>query len=232
MRPDDPMRQRSGARWCPEHGKWECTRRTKQGGICHEDAIRGRDVGRMHAGESGQLARAKGEALISAWGAELESTPKVDASWAVLSQLHVAVIRAGYYGRLLEEQATAAGEGAEVVVSPTGGLIGHTMTWPQHLSAPFATSEAVRALVVLEAQERDRVVRFAKTAHDMGIADMQIKLAERQGQMVAGVLGAVVAALFAELETAGAAETVRAAWPGWVSEIVPRELRALGEVAG
>jgi hypothetical protein len=44
----------------------------------------------------------------------------------------------------------------------------------------------------LEAAERDRCVRFAKVAHDMGIADREIRLAEGQGQMIAGAISRIL----------------------------------------
>jgi hypothetical protein len=67
------------------------------------------------------------------------------------------------------------------------GLIGHTYA-ADKMAGIFASSEAQRALVQLEAQERDRCVRYAKTAHDMGIAEREVRLAESQGQLLASVV--------------------------------------------
>jgi hypothetical protein len=77
--------------------------------------------------------------------------------------------------------------------SPAGaaGLIGHAYA-ADKMAGIFASAEAVRALVQLEAQERDRVVRFAKTAHDMGIAEREVKLAESQGALLAAVVRGIL----------------------------------------
>lgn len=196
----DPM---AGAHWCDQHSRRECTRKSKRSKVrCHNIAIAGRDACLNHVGEGLDLAKAKGEALLTAWRADLGSEPSVDPSWAVMASLHVAVLRAGLLGQLLERQVAvddivAAGldEGDqqtpddEAVPSSTSGLIGHVYApAPTAPGGRIPTSEAARGLAVLEAAERDRVVRFAKTAHDMGIADAQIRLAEQQGQLLAAGL--------------------------------------------
>jgi hypothetical protein len=54
----------------------------------------------------------------------------------------------------------------------------------------FATGEAIRGLVQLEAQERDRAAGMAAKAVAAGLATRQVELAERQGQLVAEVIRA------------------------------------------
>ncbi|MBO0826226.1 MAG: hypothetical protein J2P24_00450, partial [Streptosporangiales bacterium] len=171
---------------------------------CHSPAIRGLAHCRMHAGVKGATARAKGEAL-SAWSAlaaaRADLPEMVDPARAVVAMLHMSWLRAHLYAGLLERQvadggATATDTGepdpsdrgdastAPGVPGASGGLVGHV--WAADKQAGiFATGEAVRALVQLEAGERDRCVRFAKTAHDMGVADREIELAEAQTRMVA-----------------------------------------------
>lgn len=68
------------------------------------------------------------------------------------------------------------------------GLVGHTYGAVKDVGV-YATGEAVRGLVQLESAERDRCVRFAKAAHDMGIADREIQLAEAQTRLVAVAFG-------------------------------------------
>lgn len=46
--------------------------------------------------------------------------------------------------------------------------------------------------LVLLNEERDRLVRYAKTAADAGVAEREIELAEQQGAMVAVVLRRVL----------------------------------------
>jgi hypothetical protein len=92
-------------------------------------------------------------------------------------------LRVHLYAGLLKEQLEREGQ--------VEGLIGHI-----YASAggglTVETSEAVRGLAKLEAEERDRCVRFAKVAHDMGIADQQIALAEAQALAVVGVIFAAI----------------------------------------
>ncbi|WP_204039834.1 hypothetical protein [Acrocarpospora phusangensis] len=48
------------------------------------------------------------------------------------------------------------------------------------------------AWLELYGQERDRLVRMCKIAHDMGIAQRQIELSERVGDLIAALLRAVL----------------------------------------
>lgn len=216
MRSDDPMRH-SGARWCDQHGKWECARRRKGGGECHGSAIRGLDRCRMHAGERLDLAKAKGEAAVTAWSAR--GTASVSATDAVLGMLHMSWLRVHLYASLLEQQVDdARGDGdgtGRTGVGRGAGLVGHTYSGVKDIGI-FATGEAVRALAQLEATERDRCVRFAKVAHDMGIAEQQIRIAEQQGAILADAINEILGAL--ELSAQQRAR---------VPEVVPQVLRAI-----
>lgn len=202
MRSDDPTRQDPG-RWCDEHQRWECTKRGKGGGPCHGSRIAGLDACRMHAGISGKLAKAKGEA-ITAWSAAGGQVDIAPAD-AVLGMLQMSWLRVHVYAALLEQQVAEAQEdgsgdgdpfreGGAPGVGVGAGLVGQTYSGVKDIGI-FATGEAIRGLAQLEAAERDRCVRFAKTAHDMGIADRQIQLAEEQGALLAGVIGRVLDAL-------------------------------------
>lgn len=178
----------------------------------------------MHAGTSGAVARAKGEAL-TAWsalaavaGREVEL---VDPAQAVMGMLHMSWLRVHLLAGLLEDQVgaegasqpagtgrtddgegvvgdAAAGEGA-AGEGGTSGLVGHTYGAVKDVGI-YASGEAARALVQLEAAERDRCVRFAKTAHDMGIADREIRLVEAQTQLVAVAFGRALDAVGLSVE--------------------------------
>lgn len=236
--PDRPTRP-GGARWCEEHGQWECTKpRSKGRGTCHGVAISGTDACRMHAGVPLEVAKAQGQARITAFSA-LGATPAVEPGYAVLASLHMSWLRVHLYARLLEEQVQ--GEHGEPVgswngdldvdedgyargvarqQSPAGaaGLIGHTFA-ADKLAGVFASAEAVRSLVQLEAQERDRAVRYAKVAHDMGIAEREVRLAERQGEMLAQVIRNVLG----DLDLTDAQQQL-------VPDVVGRHLRAVAEI--
>ena len=223
-RPPDPTRP---GRWCPEHGKNECAKNRKGGGVCHGAAISGLDACRMHAGQRAEVARAKGEAL-SAWSA-LNSAQVVSATEAVLGMLQMSWARVHLYAGLLQRQLAAADPGAPGGVGAGEGLIGHTRSASPSVGV-YETGEAVRGLAGLEAAERDRCVRFAKAAHDMGIAEQQVRIAEQQGVMLGEVIARSADALLAAVVGAvdeAAAEAVRRSWPGWVQVIVPREIAAV-----
>lgn len=177
------------ARWCDEHNALECTKnRTKGRGPCHKRAIRGTDACDMHGGFSRPVMRARGEARITAFG--LNGTPtKLDTGMTVLAVLQMSYLRLGMYAELLREQVAAEGGqsgDASDDMPQTSGLIGFRYGAAGKDGTIYAQSEEVRALVALEAAERERVVKFAKTAHDMGISERITSLAERWGDVVAG----------------------------------------------
>lgn len=225
-RPADPTRTDPG-RWCEEHERYECTKGRKHGGTCHGLRIEGLPSCRMHAGVSGEVAKAKG-AAVTAWSA-MTGQPAVAATDAVLGMLHMSWLRVHLYAGLLEQQVTdAQADAPETPYSEAGdaygagpighgaGLVGHTYSGVKDLGV-FASGEAIRGLAQLEAQERDRCVRFAKAAHDMGIAERETAIAEAQGEAFAGVFFRILDALgLSPEQLATAAETMQ------------RELLALG----
>lgn len=236
---------RGGAIWCEQHTRWECSKRTKTDPICHGIAIAGLNRCRMHAGEKLDVAKARGEA-VTAWSA-LSGQPVVNHIEAVLGMLQMSWLRTHLYAELLERQFADAQADEETTTGPADGdgggdpelgpgrgLVGHTHGAVKDIGI-YVTGEAARALTVLEAQERDRVVRYAKTAHDMGIAEAQVRLAESQGALMAGVLSRTADGLLLAvlgLLDESAAAMVRAAWPGFVRDIAPRELRVAAAAAG
>jgi hypothetical protein len=188
-----PSYNPGGARWCEDHSRLECTKHRSQrqgGGTCHGAAIRGTDACKTHGGVSKEVARIKGEARISAWSAI--GTPAhgqgVDSSAAVLGMLQQSWLRAAMYGQLLRAQVEKDGtdevglEGGEA--EKANGLIGYRFGAAGKDGNIYAVSEEARALVALEAAERDRVVKYAKTAHDMGISDRMTAMAEKWGDQV------------------------------------------------
>jgi hypothetical protein len=185
VKPLGPENNPGQARWCEEHATLECTKnRTKGRGPCHKRAIRGTDACDMHGGYKRSVLRAQGEARITAFNPMAEPT-KLDAGMTVLAMLQMTYLRAGMYAELLRQQVATEGDrpGDE---ADTSGLIGHRYGMGGKEGILYRQSEEVRALVRLEAEERDRVVRYAKVAHDMGISERITSLAERWGDVVAG----------------------------------------------
>jgi hypothetical protein len=183
----------------------ECNKRRSRGrGQCHGAAVRGTDACTTHAGTTLEVAKAKGEARITAWSAigQPAGGKPVDAGMAVLGMLQMSWLRAAAYGELLRQQVVteAPNEPDQDGFDPMGevqanGLIGYRYGAAGKDGNIYAVSEEVRALVALEAQERDRVVRFAKTAHDMGISERLTNLAERWGDVVATRITLILAGL-------------------------------------
>jgi len=219
MRENDPAR--GGARWCEQHERWECAKRGKTAPVCHGIAIAGIDACRMHAGQRAEVAKAKGEAL-SAWSA-LHGPPTVSATEAVLGMLQMSWARVHLYAGLLRRQVEEAQDAPPGLGGVDGedvgrgaGLVGVTRGAVKDIGI-YATGEAVRGLAALEAQERDRVVKYAKTAHDMGIAEQQIRLAEGQGALLAQAVSRILDGL--ELSAAQRAR---------VPQVVPAVLLEVG----
>jgi hypothetical protein len=209
------MRQ-AGAVWCEEHGgRWECSKRSKrrEGDRCHGSAIRGTNACRIHGGQATGVLKAKGEAL-SAWRA-VPGRQEVSPSEAVMAMLHMSWARVHVYAGLLERQVAAADPGRPGGVGQGEGLVGHTFSASPSVGV-YESGEAVRALARLEAEERDRCVRYAKVAHDMGIADREIRLAEAQGVLLASA----VTQILDELKLSAAQREL-------VPTVVPRVLLAI-----
>lgn len=200
MQGADLMRH-SGARWCEEHGRWECAR-NKQGGVeCHGSAICGTARCRMHAGKASELAKAQGQANLLAWStAAVADAKPLDPGQAVMNALHVSVLRAQMLGELLRVQ---------VEDQDYEGFVGRTYAAGRD-GARVETGEQLRGLVRLEAEERDRSVKFAKAAHDMGIAERHIELQQAQAQIVVAAFRSALDAIGSELLPAARDAATRA----------------------
>lgn len=161
-------------------------------------AIKGTDGCRLHVGVSLEVARAQGEARITAWNA-MNGVPNIDYRMAVLGTLQMTWLRLSAYSELLRRQVVAegmeAGNPAEDDEPESSGLIGYRYGAAGKDGVVYVQGEDIRALVTLEAQERDRVVKYAKTAHDMGISDRLTSLAEKWGDVVAGRISTMLDAL-------------------------------------
>jgi hypothetical protein len=183
------------ARWCTEsgHNRLECTKNRSRGrGQCHGPAIRGTDSCKIHGGRSRREAIARGRVnIITAWTAKGEPAEGegVDASTAVMGMLNESWLRSAALSELLRRQVIKDGDVAGELTGgddrpDMSGLIGFRYGAAGKDGNIFAQSEEARALVVLEAQERDRVVKYATEAHKMGISERETELAERWGDLV------------------------------------------------
>jgi hypothetical protein len=193
-----------GARWCPEHGRFECTKNRKHGaGPCHAAAVSGTDVCCIHSGKRKEVLKVQGQIRkrvesVTAWN-PAGGTPDIDYRMAVLGVLQMTWLRLSTYSELLRRQVELEeGSVSEYPGHDNGeysGLIGYHYGAAGKDGRVYVQSEEVRALVTLEAAERSNVVRYAKVAHDMGISDRLTSLAERWGDVVAGRVSVMLEAL-------------------------------------
>jgi hypothetical protein len=73
-----------------------------------------------------------------------------------------------------------------------------------------------KAILDVYGQERDRLVRIAKTTLDAGVEERRVQLAESQGALVAGAIRRILVRL-----------NLTAEQEALVGVVVPSELRAL-----
>lgn len=138
---------------------------------------------------------------ISAWSpfGEGAGGVTVDPGMAVLGVLQMSWLRLGTLSELLRRQVATdreqAGDPAELDSPEASGFVGFRYGAAGKDGVVYVQSEETRALVGLEAAERERVVKFAKVAHDMGVSDKLIGLAESWGDMVAGRIATMLDAL-------------------------------------
>lgn len=206
------MRSTQSAR---SDGRPSCGLTRRNGEPCKGLAIAGTQRCRMHSGKSGKKAKAQGAVVVelSRWGLTDET---VDPAVTLLRLLAQSKRRADLYADLLQKAFDGDPDfPAELGGAGLSALVGHKYGLTRDGDA-VAVEEAVRGLAQLEAQERDRCARFAKLALDAGIAERQVRVAEQQGALIAGVLQRVLDALDLSPEQRR-----------MVAVVAPRELRAV-----
>lgn len=128
------------------------------------------------------------------WGLD---SPRVDPAETLIALVSQSASRVAFYARLLQAQYDAAeskGQDGDAAAVPAGvrALIGHRYTVSEGTRWPVA--EAIRGLVELEAQERERCAKWSAMAIQAGIAERAVRLAERQADLVVRVLTDAVGA--------------------------------------
>lgn len=168
---------------------------TGNGGQCGHSAIDGGTVCWDHGGAAPQVAaKAAVRAAAAEWG---PTDTKEDPGDVLLRLVAQSARRVALYADLLQEQyeRAAAGDiyGDDLgLPSNVRALIGHKFALSK-AGDPVPIEEAIRGLVELEGIERDRCAGFAAKAIAAGLAERQVRLAEKQGEMMAEVLRAVLA---------------------------------------
>lgn len=95
---------------------------------------------------------------VTAWSAALPAGITLTPRLAMVLLLHATWLRWTEMAALLQADVQEEGAGAFAGEQKASGR-----------SGVYATGEQVRALAIVEADERDRVARYAKQAFDMGI---------------------------------------------------------------
>jgi hypothetical protein len=195
-------------------GHWPGTNgdfhRNRAGERCSAQVIDGTHNCRSHPGMPLAKLRAKGAVVVELrnWGLTSQ-TDLVDPGETLLKLVTQSAARADMYAGFLAaavdaaDRLRASGQAPEsdLLAEETArldlerifnhgavaALVGHTYAGTQ-TSGVIATGEKIRGLAELEAQERDRCAGFAAKAVAAGLAERMVKLAERQGALLATIL--------------------------------------------
>jgi sulfite reductase beta subunit-like hemoprotein len=161
----------------------KCHARNRAGKQCGKWPIAGARNCRIHAGGKQARADAAVRAELARW---VITTDNIDPAATLLQLLAQSRRRVDEYStRLAHLVDEHGGDLAEAMVADQ-----FVMSESGHLQK---VGEYIRGLAQLEAQERDRCARFAELAIRAGIAERQVRLAEKEGAMIASVLRAVLA---------------------------------------
>jgi hypothetical protein len=184
----------------------KCTARSSRtGDRCKRWPVAGGTVCPSHGGRAPQVRdaaeRRQAEARIRAELGDLADFRAGDAGAdpieTLLRLLTQSRRRADLYAELLQQQYERAAEdpdGDDRLPVGIKALIGHKRAVAgEGYTVPV--EEAVRALVGLEADERDRCARYSKLALDAKVDERMTTLQETQAALVADALGAALAEL-------------------------------------
>jgi hypothetical protein len=175
----------------------KCSARKGSGEPCPNWAIRGADVCSVHGGMAPQVrAKAAVRNELMNWGL---NDLTVDPGETLLRLVSQSSRRAAELSAELERMVMEHGL--------HDALVGTTIVVDNH-GDEHEVGEYVRGLTQLEATERDRCANFAAKAIAAGLAERTVRLAEKQGAVIAEVLRRV----FAD-PSLGLSETQRAAVP-------------------
>jgi hypothetical protein len=181
-----------------------CTAQSvRSGERCRRWAIEGAEVCPTHGGRTPQVkaaaARRRAEAQVEReLGALADFRADggtVDPIGALQRLLNRSERRVEFYSELLQRQYDIAERNQTDADLPPGikALIGHKMAVAGIEGRLVPVEEAIRALVELEAAERDRCAKYAKLALDAKLDERLTTAHETQVNMVADALGAALA---------------------------------------
>lgn len=155
----------------------KCTATNKAGHRCGSNPIRGATVCWKHGGAAPQVkALAAVRLEVSRWqiGDQTEDPGDVLQRLVTQSYRRVELVSAEMERRLTESKSLS-----DLLVGDAMGEFGKI-------------GEYLTGLAIYEAQERERAANFAAKAVAAGLGERQVRLAERQGELLATVLRAIM----------------------------------------
>ena len=181
----------------------KCTAQRTNGTPCKRWAVAGATVCPTHGGRAPQVkaaaARRQAEARIERELGDLadfraDGSGSVDPIGALQRLLNRSERRVEFYAELLQRQYDIAERNQTDADLPPGikALIGHKYAVVGE-GEILPVEEAIRALVELEAAERDRCAKYAKLALDAKLDERLTTAHETQVNLVADALGAALA---------------------------------------
>lgn len=196
--------------------KPRCWARSKKtGNQCGRPSMTGQHVCRFHGGNAPQSIKAaerrvveeKARALVETYGRRIDTT----ATDALLEEVQWSAGHVGWLREKVQQIEAGAGPG------PENALVWGVTRRKQGGEDWGETEEAgPNTWLKLYQQERSHLVKVCEAAIKAGIEERRVRLAEKQGEMVAHAIQAI-------LEELGLTAEQRARVP----EVVPRHLRAL-----
>ncbi|MCW2901562.1 MAG: hypothetical protein JWO67_3827 [Streptosporangiaceae bacterium] len=164
----------------------DCVATKRNGESCGNKAIHGATVCRAHGGATRHVRQAAAvRADFMRWGLDAQQVDPGETLLALVSQSAARVAK--YAAEVAEFIQEAEDRGIPV----RKALVGDVWTTDESGEAQ-KQGEYLRGLVQLENSERDRCAGFCKTAIAAGLAERTVRLAERQGELLAEVLRRVM----------------------------------------
>lgn len=155
----------------------QCTRIKNNGERCKRNAIAGGTVCYTHGGAAPQVRNAAAvRAEIAKW---VPGTPMRDPGEVLLQLLTQSIMRAESLAEELEREIAESPSLKAALIGDAYGEFGKV-------------GEYIRGLALMEAQERDRAANFAQKALAAGLAERQVRLAEKQGELLAFIIRGVI----------------------------------------
>lgn len=183
--------------------KAKCTGHKPDGSPCGRWPINGSTVCPAHGAGAPQVkAKAAVRAELMTWGLD---APTVDPGETLLKLVSQASARAQRYAAELEDMVSGETNLRDALIREAYGEFG-------------PVGEYARGLVMLEAQERERCASWCVKAIAAGLAERQVRMAEKQGALIADVLRSVMGDA-----TLGLSEEQRRAMP----DVIRRHLAAV-----